>query len=69
MILIEEFNCQLFPFDSDVVSMEIPEVFRYESNILFLKQFDTETCNVKEVQLFHSQNNTKVYLDLNFHYI
>lgn len=33
-ILIEEFNCQLFPFDSDVVSMEIPEVFRYF--VLFL---------------------------------
>ncbi|XP_066144491.1 vacuolar protein sorting-associated protein 33A [Euwallacea fornicatus] len=32
MIFIEEFNCQLFPFDSDVVSMEIPEVFR-EFNI------------------------------------
>ncbi|CAG9770251.1 unnamed protein product [Ceutorhynchus assimilis] len=28
MIFIEEFKCQLFPFDSDVVSMEIAEVFR-----------------------------------------
>ncbi|KAL1501547.1 hypothetical protein ABEB36_006849 [Hypothenemus hampei] len=28
MIFIEEFKCELFPFDSDVVSMEIPEVFR-----------------------------------------
>lgn len=28
MIFIEEFKCQLFPFDSDVVSMEISEVFR-----------------------------------------
>ncbi|KAH1011596.1 hypothetical protein HUJ04_000929 [Dendroctonus ponderosae] len=28
MIFIEEFKCQLIPFDSDVVSMEIPEVFR-----------------------------------------
>lgn len=45
MILIEEFNCQLFPFDSDVVSMEIPEVFRYEINIFFLKQYDTENLN------------------------
>lgn len=25
--LIEEFRCELFPFDSDLVSMEIPEVF------------------------------------------
>ncbi|KAJ8946448.1 hypothetical protein NQ318_014436 [Aromia moschata] len=28
VMLIEEFKCQLFPFDSDVVSMEISEVFR-----------------------------------------
>ncbi|XP_050292813.1 vacuolar protein sorting-associated protein 33A [Anthonomus grandis grandis] len=28
MIFIEEFNCQLFPFDADVISMEISEVFR-----------------------------------------
>lgn len=26
---IEEFNCHFFPFDSDLLSMEIPEVFRY----------------------------------------
>ncbi|XP_044261509.1 vacuolar protein sorting-associated protein 33A [Tribolium madens] len=26
--LVEEFRCELFPFDSDVVSMEISEVFR-----------------------------------------
>ncbi|KAI4454579.1 vesicle protein sorting-associated [Holotrichia oblita] len=25
---IEEFNCHFFPFDSDLLSMEIPEVFR-----------------------------------------
>nr|CAH7720426.1 unnamed protein product [Callosobruchus chinensis] len=28
VILIDEFKCQLFPFESDVVSMEITEVFR-----------------------------------------
>ncbi|KAL3270720.1 hypothetical protein HHI36_021246 [Cryptolaemus montrouzieri] len=28
VMLIEEFVCELFPFDSDLVSMEIPEVFR-----------------------------------------
>lgn len=25
---IEEFRCDLFPFDSDLVSMEIPEVYK-----------------------------------------
>lgn len=25
---VEEFQCHLFPFDSDLISMEIPEVFR-----------------------------------------
>lgn len=29
MGLVEEFRCELFPFDSDVVSMEISDVFRY----------------------------------------
>ncbi|XP_030747567.1 vacuolar protein sorting-associated protein 33A [Sitophilus oryzae] len=28
VILIDEFKCQLFPFDSDVMSMEIAEVFK-----------------------------------------
>ncbi|XP_018568521.1 vacuolar protein sorting-associated protein 33A [Anoplophora glabripennis] len=28
VFLIEEFKCQLYPFDSDVMSMEISEVFR-----------------------------------------
>ncbi|XP_023017702.2 vacuolar protein sorting-associated protein 33A [Leptinotarsa decemlineata] len=28
VMLIDEFKCQLFPFDSDVMSMEIPEVYR-----------------------------------------
>lgn len=27
VMLIDEFRCQLFPFDSDVVSMEISEAF------------------------------------------
>lgn len=27
-LTIEEFKCDLFPFDSDLISMEIPEVFR-----------------------------------------
>lgn len=27
-MLIDEFRCQLFPFDSDVISMEISEAFR-----------------------------------------
>lgn len=26
---IQEFKCDFFPFDSDLISMEIPEVFRY----------------------------------------
>lgn len=25
---VEEFRCHMFPFDSDLISMEIPEVFR-----------------------------------------
>lgn len=28
LFLVEELKCDLFPFDSDLVSMEIPEVFR-----------------------------------------
>lgn len=26
--LIDEFRCQLFPIDSDVISMEIPEAYK-----------------------------------------
>lgn len=28
-VMIQEFKCHFFPFDSDLISMEIPEVFRY----------------------------------------
>lgn len=29
LIHVEEFSCHLFPFDSDLISMETPEVFRF----------------------------------------
>lgn len=30
VMLVDEFKCQLFPVDSDVVSMEISEAYRLE---------------------------------------
>lgn len=57
MILIEEFNCQLFPFEADVVSMEIPEVFRYE----LINNPYSVTENLYAV-MFHSLfNSSKVF--------
>lgn len=33
LVLVEELKCDLFPFDSDVISMEISEVFRFDLHL------------------------------------
>lgn len=41
---IEEFKCDFFPFDSDLISMELPEVYRYVSKNLYCYQLTIFYC-------------------------